>query len=213
MPALFVDNVNHGTILSQPPPELVSSVVEILNKVNDDASFQDRRADLTKRFAPQGLDQWQQFVVHAADERGDGIPDYNLELYTGDGSLAEFEMDVDTYSGDHSFRCFHVNLSRLKPDSLQSLGLRLIAASGSAYVGYRGYVGPALLPEADPVKAQEGMWTGEMDLTRLVREGVTPVEGKTDKVKFFAPYTTTLIELRLDRQPLPLEGPNQVCWF
>lgn len=213
MPSLFVDNVNHGTILSDPPPELVSSVVEILNTVNNDASFQDRRAALTTRFAPQGLDQWQQFVVHAADERGDGIPDYNIELYTRDGSLDEFEMDVDTYSGDHSFRCFHVNLSRLRPDGLQSLGLRLIAASGSAYVGYRGYVGTALLPETDGPKAQVGMWTGEMDLTPLVREGIAPIKGKEAKVKFFAPYTTTLIELKLDRQPLPLEGRNDVCWF
>jgi hypothetical protein len=51
-----------------------------------------------------------------------------------------------------------------------------------------------------------------------VREGVAPVEGekgevKKDKVKFFCPYTTTLIELRLDRQPLPLNDPNGVCWF
>lgn len=213
IPALFVDNVNHGTILSQPPPELVSGVVDILNNVNDDVSFRDRRAALTNRFAPQGLDEWQQFVVRAIDERGDGIPDFNLELFAGDRSLAEFEMDVDTYSGDHSFRCFHVNLSRLKPAELTSLGLRLIAASGSAYVGYRGYKGEALLPVADGAKAQEGMWMGELDLTPLVREGVAPVEGKTAKVKFFAPYTTTLIELRLDRQPLPLEGRNEVCWF
>ncbi len=34
---------------------------------------------------------------------------------------------------------------------------------------------------------------------------------KKDKVKFLFPYTTPLIELRLDRQPLPLDGPNDVC--
>ena len=218
MPALFVDKVNHGTILSDPPPELVAAVVGILSEVRDDASFQNQRDLLTKRFAPDGLDQWQQFVVHAVDERGDGIADYNIELYAEGQSLAEFEMDVDTYSGDHSFRCFHVNLSRLKPDSLQSLGLRLIAATGSLYVGYRGYQGKALLHEAEGAKPQEGMWMGELDLTPLVREGVAPVEGekgevKKDKVKFFCPYTTTLIELRLDRQPLPLDDPNGVCWF
>ena len=47
-----------------------------------------------------------------------------------------------------------------------------------------------------------------MDLTPLVHEGIAPTRGETDqikkdKVKFFCPYTTTLIELRLDRQPLP----------
>ena len=213
MPALFVDGVNHGTILSDPPAELVSSVAEILGTVNDDASFRDRRAALAKRFAPEGLEEWQQFVVHAVDERGDGIPDYNLELLAGNRSLAEFEMDVDTYSGDHSFRCFHVNLSRLKPADLTSLGLRLIAATGSAYVGYRGYQGTALLREVEGQKSPDGMWMGELDLTPLVTEGVAPVDGKAGKVKFFCPYTTTLIELRLDRQPLPLDGPNGVCWF
>jgi hypothetical protein len=33
------------------------------------------------------------------------------------------------------------------------------------------------------------------------------------KVKFFYPYTTTLVELRLNREPLPLAGRNEVCWF
>jgi len=32
-------------------------------------------------------------------------------------------------------------------------------------------------------------------------------------IKFFYPFTTTLIELRLNREPLPLTGKNEVCWF
>jgi len=31
--------------------------------------------------------------------------------------------------------------------------------------------------------------------------------------KFFYPFTTTLIELRLNREPLPLTGKNEVAWF
>jgi hypothetical protein len=32
-------------------------------------------------------------------------------------------------------------------------------------------------------------------------------------IKFFYPFTTTLIELRLNREPLPLIGKNEVAWF
>ena len=32
-------------------------------------------------------------------------------------------------------------------------------------------------------------------------------------IKFFYPFTTTLIELKLNREPLPLTGKNEVCWF
>ncbi len=32
-------------------------------------------------------------------------------------------------------------------------------------------------------------------------------------VKFFYPFTTTLVELRLNREPLPVEGVNRICWF
>jgi hypothetical protein len=30
---------------------------------------------------------------------------------------------------------------------------------------------------------------------------------------FFYPFTTTLVELRLNREPLPPEKANKVCWF
>ena len=35
----------------------------------------------------------------------------------------------------------------------------------------------------------------------------------TQDFKFFYPFTTTLIELRLNREPLPDELPSQVCLF
>jgi hypothetical protein len=36
--------------------------------------------------------------------------------------------------------------------------------------------------------------------------------GRKD-VRFFSPYTTTLVELRLNREPMPLVGVNRVFWF
>ena len=35
----------------------------------------------------------------------------------------------------------------------------------------------------------------------------------TKEVAFFYPYTTTLVELRMNREPMPLAGVNDVFWF
>jgi hypothetical protein len=32
-------------------------------------------------------------------------------------------------------------------------------------------------------------------------------------VKFFYPFTTTLVELRMNREPLPVTGANALCFF
>lgn len=51
--------------------------------------------------------------------------------------------EVDIYSSESSYRCFHVDVAGLLPKSgdLAGLGLsiRLIASSGTPYVGYLGY--------------------------------------------------------------------------
>jgi hypothetical protein len=36
---------------------------------------------------------------------------------------------------------------------------------------------------------------------------------KSKKFSLFYPFTTTLIELMLNREPLPLDGRNDVFWF
>jgi hypothetical protein len=49
----------------------------------------------------------------------------------------------------------------------------------------------------------DGKWDAQIHLA--------PVIG--DESKFFYPFTTTLIELQLNREPLPLIGPNAVTWW
>lgn len=50
----------------------------------------------------------------------------------------------------------------------------------------------------------DGKWDAALDISSLV----------DDKgIKFFYPFTTTLIEIKLNREPLPLTGKNEVCWF
>jgi hypothetical protein len=77
----------------------------------------------------------------------------------------------------------------------------LIASSGSQLVGYHGF-GSEKTPDAP--NARDGKWDGSLDISSLADD---------TGIKFFYPFTTTLIELRLNREPLPLTGKNEVCWF
>jgi hypothetical protein len=93
---------------------------------------------------------------------------------------------VHTYSGDKSLRCFYVNLNGilnphnlLQPTDLPNLVMRVIASSGSQLIDYLGI-------------KNSGEWDAQMDISYLLRES---------KIKLFWPFTTTLIELRLNREP------------
>ncbi|MGA8549118.1 MAG: hypothetical protein WB678_02670, partial [Stellaceae bacterium] len=124
--------------------------------------------------------------VHAVDERGDPITDYNLQLYRTDGpQLEEFDAEVDVYGADPSYRCFHVDVASLLPQSGQSamgLTLRIVASSGTIYVAYLGYDAEA--------QTEPGSWDASLSF----------VAG----IELFRPYTTTLIRLYLERQVLPI---------
>jgi len=79
--------------------------------------------------------------------------------------------------------------------------VRVIASSGSQLVGYQGF-GSEKSPGAP--SPDDGKWDAGLDISSLV----------DDKgIKFFYPFTTTLIEIKLNREPLPLTGKNEVCWF
>ena len=148
------DEVNHATILSNPLAELVDLVVDAFT-MTDPASAPDgnpaagyvawlAKADARGRFR-KFKEQYQQFIVHAVDERGDPINDYNLQLFLTDATqtkIAAFDADVDVYSGDASFRCFHVDVAALVAQPGQSVpGLKIgiVASSGTSYVAYLGY--------------------------------------------------------------------------
>jgi hypothetical protein len=135
--------------------------------------------------------KFQQFIVHAVDERGDPVTDYNVQLYRVDGAesrIAEFDSEVTPYSGDASYRCFHVDVANLLPQEGQNppgLSIRLIASSGTNYVGYLGY---GFEDQREP-----GSWDAA-----LTFDGSTLAAAQ-----FFRPYTTTLIRLHIERQVLP----------
>jgi hypothetical protein len=150
------------------------------------------------------MDEWQQFVVRCVDERGDPVPDWFLQLLTVDGDRLEpFDADVHAYGSDPSLRCFHVNLSRLPEARRRTLQLRLIASSGTDMVGYHG-IGSEKVPVGDASPDKDGKWDACLSFASVIGD---------EAVKFFYPFTTTLLELRLNREPLPLSGANRITGF
>ncbi|HJQ52481.1 MAG TPA: hypothetical protein VJ825_01445, partial [Gemmatimonadaceae bacterium] len=206
IPLMFVEGRNHGTILSDPGADLADLVDSAL-QVSSAATFSGWIEDTTRktRQAREKVDEWQQFVVRVMDERGDPVPDYNIQLFRREATnsgIHQFDVDVHTYRGDPSLRCFHVRLRDLDYRKLPNLWIRVIATSGSQLVGYSGF-GSDTEPGVPPA-AREAKWDGCLDISSLSDD---------TRIKFFYPFTTTLIELRLNREPLPLTGKNEVCWF
>lgn len=197
-----IAGVDHGTILSAPPDALVQLVVEAL-RVDSRAAYHTWSAAAADavRDARDTLAVWQQFFVRAVDERGDAIPDWNLQMSLADGTaLTPFVQDVHVYSRDPSYRCFHVNLDRLRgPDLLtgrpRRLSAQLYASTGTQRVMYAGALTDT--PTATPNRG--GTWNGTIDLSSVLPGGAT---------RFFHPFTTTFVEVRLDREPLT--GPGMV---
>jgi hypothetical protein len=203
-PLVPVEGKNHSTILSEPGDDLVDLVAGALT-VEDAQSYESWQAQALAAKS-DGIDAWQQFVIRAVDERGDPIPDFNVQLFTRkpggkESAVQPFDIDVHAYREDPSFRCFHVNLAKIEADRLENLWIRVMASSGSQLVGYHGYGSESPAAAAD---SSDGVWDAELDISSLVDER---------GVRFFYPFTTTLVELRLNREPLPVTGRNQVCFF
>jgi hypothetical protein len=219
VPLVLLADHNHGTIFGEPTPDLVRSVVEALT-VSDAAGYADwarRHRDVTlASLADTGAHRWQQFVTHLVDERGDGISDYYVELYTRDQDgrfleLEKFNLDYHAYREDESYRCFHLDLDETGVQNLANLWLRLIASSGSKLVGYHGF-GSERMTEGGDMKTDEGKWDAVIDLSSNLKGAAT---NSAADPAFFYPFTTTLVELKMNREPMPLDGtlPNQIAWF
>jgi len=208
VPLVFLEDLNHSTILRDPTDALIAMVESAL-QVNSQADYDAWRSKHV-RLSQQALEarqarRWQQFIVHAIDERDDRIDDYFIELGTIEQGrfqpLANFDLDVHTFTDDPSYRCFHVDLDALKARGRADLNLRVIASSGTELVGYTGFQQdkiPVGRVKDDP------KWDAAVDLS-------TPLQSAD--LKFFYPFTTTLVEIRMDREPMPFVGDNKVFKF
>ena len=78
----------------------------------------------------------------------------------------------------------------MKHSTIAALELKFLTQTESSATGYRG-IGNSLT---------DG-WSGVIDLTKA---------WPNREVSLFWPFTTTLMEIVLDREPLPFVGENQV---
>jgi hypothetical protein len=116
-----------------------------------------------------------------------------------------FDLDVHPFKDDGSYRCFHVNLDKLGVVRPAHLALRVIARSGTELVGYHGFASSDDLRMARAGEVGSGdKWDAVIEFDAAMDSG---------DVSFFWPYTTTLVEIRLNREPMPLSGINRVFWF
>lgn len=142
IPVHLVENLNHGTVITDPTDELVKLVRDALN-VDDAKSFNSwlKQADANGRIAKTTIGRWQQFIVRAFDERGDPITDYHIQLFTDREDpgtrIEEFDKNVEVYSKDSSLRSFLVNLDNFT--QTKTLWLSVLASSGSQYVEYESF--------------------------------------------------------------------------
>jgi len=201
IPLIPVAGLNHNQILSEPPQELISLVLEALGVDSKDAFDKFHGTAVANAVVVQqarqrlATNQWQQFVVHAVDSQGTPITDYSIEILSVDANgkettLSDFEADVHPFAADNSFRCFHLQLDQLPPLAGKRLVARIIASTGTHLMGYQGYgtnVAEGATPDFGPV---------DLDISAYA-------VGQPDKPSLFYPFTTTLIEIILNRVPIP----------
>jgi hypothetical protein len=202
-----IRNRNHATLLKDPPAGLVDMVVDALNvsTVEEFDAWKEKANEATGT-TRERMKKYQQFVIHVGDERGRSITDWNLDVHLKPpGGDPPMKVDVHPYRGDMSYRCFHVAFKDFEDTDLSSLWLRLFLSSGSTLVGYSGYTD--FSDETDQEQGNRpGWWDGWLNVSHLIRQA---------KYSFFWPFTTTLIEIRINREPLPLDRtePNRVLQF
>jgi hypothetical protein len=151
--------------------------------------------------AEQEMEGWQQFVVRARDERGDPVTDYIVEVLRQDpdGNWSQFQemyTDVHAYGADPSFRCFHIRLPKGLCEHHVPLRIRVAASTGTALMAYQGYgsddTGKTMTATAGPVSIN--------------------VNGIGDSSLFY-PFTTTLAEIIINREPFPLDQVSDIFKF
>lgn len=213
-PVIFVKKRNHGSIMSDPEPAHVGLVLKAL-QIDDHAAYVAWLAEAAKASAAvEPKEKYQQFVVHMVDERGDGISDYNLQLFTTDGGkekfLDKFEDDVHAYAKDTSYRCFHADAGGLAKAGIKNLFMRITLSSGTILVGYRGFSTPGAEPKDPPPPA--GLSGEQLEIWRDKR--ATEINVQLNDPQLWRPHTTTMVEIVIDREPLPSgDVINRLCKF
>ena len=208
-PAVFVNDRNHGSIMSEPEEAMRKLVVEALEVDSHEkfVKWTEKAEAYSKGNEPS--QRFQQFVVRMIDERGDPVPDYNVALFTMAGDkmkyLKEFEVDVHSYARDTSLRCFHADVGKVQAMKLDNLWMQFMLSSGTILVGYRGFSTVDPPPPVPP----DGLSGGKREEWLLRRP--TEINIKLDTAVLFRPFTTTMVEITIDREPLPVSEIARLC--
>ena len=214
VPILAVDKRDHGSLISDPDSGMLDRIATFLDIANSDQyngwlneaqtwSVPARQEMLKSKghlftfWETHDLDGWQQFVVHARDGHGDPVTDYMIEVFelSPDGQTwqraEEISVDVHTYGKDPSYRCLHVQLPKGITTTPRPMQIRFQASTGTDVVTYQGYGSNnskmEMRADSDPITIEI---TGELN----------------DKnATLFHPFTTTLVEVVLNRVPYPFD--------
>lgn len=232
IPMIPVDGKCHSTLLAEPDDKMVDLLVDFIKIGEDKSESYESWLGRAQEYGNVGLQKmlvnpgsgsagvegefkkffahvlgpnpeelmegWQQFVVHAIDERGDPVTDYMIEVLTpnANGAWDKFEdmyTDVHAYGPDSSFRCFYVRLPKDISAGKIPVRVRINASTGTELMAYQGYGSQEkqLSATTEPV---------ELDITDLGKGNGT----------LFKPFTTTLVEIVLNREPLPLDDVSRI---
>jgi hypothetical protein len=233
IPPIAVDGRDHGTLISDPDPGMVKLIAEFLG-IDTTQAHEDWLArakayglpaqqkmlvdpgDLAggaigavKTFfghlfhlSGKPIEGWQQFVVRARDEHGDPVTDYLIQVLHQEGGqwvdFQEMYTDVHPYKADPSYRCFHIRLPEGISGGQVPLRIRIHAATGTELMAYQGYGSDDMRMEMKPLAEPV-----EIDLTGF--------GNGTDSL--FHPFTTTMVEIILNREPSPLNAVSQIFTF
>jgi hypothetical protein len=210
IPMIAVDGRNHGTIIHDPESGMVDLIAAFLKVGEPGGATYDEWLKRANQYGEKGLPKmlenpdagffgrlfrgageklegWQQFVVHARDERGDPVTDYMVEVIQDDGQKFEaMSTDVHPYGPDPSYRCFHIHLPKGVSDPALKLKARIHASTGTELMAYQGYnlQKRELTASSEPIELSLDLGGGG---------------------SLFFPFTTTLIEIVLNREPLPFD--------
>jgi hypothetical protein len=222
-PMIAVKGQDHGTIVSEPDPGVVERVYRFFTNVKDAGAYKgwedearkwsdEARAVMDKSHGEKTVENgagWQQIAIHMVDDHGDGVTDYNLQIFY-DGNDPDNPVRVpliaDTYSTDNSYRCFYIQLTQemLNLEG-RKMWVELIASSGSPLIEYMAYTDDSDVPKRLAITSHDTTANQpvKMDITDLTRGGDS----------LFYAYTTTLLEIFVEREPMPLKGVSQVLTF
>lgn len=213
IPMIPVDGRNHGTIIHEPEDGMVDLIAAFLKVGEPGGETYDAWLERANKYGEKGLPKmlenpnagffgrligngeelegWQQFVVHARDERGDPVTDYMIEVIHDGEPFKAMYTDVHAYGPDPSYRCFHIHLPKGVTDPALKLKARIHASTGTELMAYQGY-------------NQE---------KRVLTASSEPIELDLDLGgggSLLYPFTTTLIEIILNREPLPFNDVARI---